>query len=451
MEMMQFKDELFDRGRALGFTDMEIYYQAERDTTVRVFKGEIDAYNIAEQAGLSFRGVINGKMGYSFTEKIDEDSMDLLLQEARDNAEILELGESEEIFAGSERYVELHDQAQALRNLTPDVLIETAKRMETVALAFDPRVELVNTCMTINNETELTIMNTKGLNCRTKNNIAIGYLSVVGKENGDVSSASRSEFVLREIGDLNAEELAKNAAQEAVGKLGAQTIESGSYPVILRRETAATLLKAFVSVFSGETARKGLTLLQDRVGEQVAGANVTIVDDPHLADAPGSTPFDSEGMATHRHEVVRNGQLVTFLHNLKTAKHFGVESTGNAFKSSYRSSVSVQPNNLYVEPGDLSLDELIAGTDRGLLLVELQGVHAGTNAVSGDFSLACIGYLIENGKIARPVNQITVSGNFLQVLNDVEAIGNDLHFNGYGRGACGAPSLKIKSLAIAGK
>ncbi|KEO84430.1 TldD/PmbA family protein [Tumebacillus flagellatus] len=451
MEMVQFKELLFEKGREVGFTDMEIYYQAERETTVRVFRGEIDAYNIAEKAGLSFRGVIGGKMGYSYTEKIDADSVDLLLQEARENAAILEQSESEEIFAGSERYVELRDQSQQLRELTPDVLIDTAKAMEAAALAHDPRVEMVNSCMTVNSETELTIMNTKGLNCHTKDNLVIGYISALAKEDGVVSSAAKGEYSLRNIEEVNAAELAQTAASEAVGKLGAQTIESGQYPVILRNETASTLLKAFVSVFSGESASKGLTLLQDRVGQKVAGENVTIIDDPHRTDAPGSTPFDSEGMATARHDVVRNGELVTFLHNLKTAKHFGVESTGNAYKASYRGSVSVQPNNLVLEPGDRSLDELIAGTERGLMLVELQGVHAGTNAVSGDFSLACIGHLIENGKIVRPVNQITVSGNILELLNNVEAIGNDLKFDGYGRGAVGAPSIKIKSLAIAGK
>jgi PmbA protein len=451
MEMNQFKDLLFKRGEAVGFSDMEIYFQAERDTTVRVFKGEIDAYNISERAGLSFRGVFDGKMGYSFTEKIEEDSIDLLLQHARENAEILELAESEEIFAGSERYVELRDEAEGLRQTKPEALIEQAKLMEAAALAADPRIDLVNICMVINNESELTIMNTKGLNCHTKGNIAIGYISAVAKENGDVTSAVKYSSSLKDLSEVGAERLAKEAAGEAVGKLGAQTIESGQYPIILRHDVAASLLKAFASVFSGEAARKGLTLLQNRVGEQVAGANVTLVDDPHREGAPGSTPFDSEGMATQRHDVIRNGQLVTFLHNLKTAKHFGVESTGNAHKSSYRASVSVQPNNLYIEPGDQSLDELIAGVEHGLLLVELAGIHAGTNEVSGDFSLFCIGHEIQNGKVVRPVNQITVSGNFLQLLNGVEAIGNDLHFNGFGRGACGSPSLKIKSLAIAGK
>ncbi|PWK14373.1 TldD/PmbA family protein [Tumebacillus permanentifrigoris] len=451
MEMIQFKDLLFKRGAAVGFSDMEIYFQADRDTTVKVFKGEIDAYNISEKAGLSFRGVYDGRMGNSFTEKIDEDAIDLLLKQARENAEILVQGESEEIFAGSEHYVAMRDEAEGLRRATPDLLIETAKQLESVALATDPRIDLVNYCMVINSESELTIMNTKGLNCHTKSNIAIAYISAVAKEDGDVTSSVKSAFALKDLGEIEAEELAKGTAGEAVGKLGAQTIESGLYPVILRHDTAASLLKAFVTVFSGESARKGLTLLQNRVGEQVTGVNVTLVDDPHRIDAPGSTPFDSEGMATKRHDVIRDGQLVTFLHNLKTAKHFGVESTGNAHKSSYRGTVSVQPNNLYIEQGDQSLEALIAGTERGLLLVELQGIHAGTNAVSGDFSLFCIGHLIENGQVVRPVNQITVSGNFLELLNNVEAVGDDLYFNGFGRGACGSPSLKIKSLAIAGK
>ncbi|MGB8957205.1 MAG: metallopeptidase TldD-related protein, partial [Tumebacillaceae bacterium] len=247
------------------------------------------------------------------------------------------------------------------------------------------------------------------------------------------------------------EELARSAAEQALAKLGGQSIESKDYPVILRNNVAADLLRTYSSIFSGEEAAKGLSLLQGRIGQQVTGANITIVDDPFYENGPGSAPFDAEGVATAAHEVIKRGELLTFLHNRKSAAKAGVESTGNAVKSSYRAAVTIAPTNLYIEPGDASLAELIAGTERGILIVELQGMHAGTNTVSGDFSLFCIGHLIENGKVTRPVNQITVSGNFLKLLGDVEALGNDLRFSGFDRDASGSPSLKVKSLAIAGK
>lgn len=451
MDVREFQVKLFEKGKEAGFSDMELYYQSDRETTVRVFKGEIDSYLIAEKGGVAFRGEIAGKMGNSFTEKVDEESIDLLLAQARENAEIIETENKEDLFAGSPSYAELNLYSDALKATSPDQLIEAAKLLEQTAADADPRVDLVNMCTVVNHESELTIVNTKGLNCQTTSNLAVAMVSVVAKEADAISSAYEYGFSKRDIADLEVIEVAKQAAHESVSRLGGQSIESGDYPVIFEKGAAAALLQAFASIFSGESAAKGLSLLQGKVGESVVGANITIVDDPHLEGAPGSVPFDSEGMATARHEVIRDGQLLTFLHNRKSAKLAGVESTGNAVKSNYRSPVTVQPNNLFIVPGSASFDELIAGTERGLLIVDLQGIHAGTNAISGDFSLSCLGYLIEEGKVVRPVNQITVSGNFIQMLNAVDALGNDLHFKGFGRGACGSPALKIKSLSIAGK
>ncbi|MGZ4122364.1 MAG: TldD/PmbA family protein [Tumebacillaceae bacterium] len=451
MDVREFQTKLFAKGYEAGYTDMEVYYQADRATTVRVFKGNIDAYNIAEKGGLAFRGVIDGKMGYSYTEKLDEDSIELLLAEARENAVLIEAQDQDELFGGSERYQEVNTYSESLAATTAEQLIEAALKLERTAYEVDSRIDLVNYCTVTNAQSELTIINTKGLDVQSRETIAAAMLGPVAKENGDIASAGDSGYTLDEFSHLDVTHLAQTAAEEALSKLNAQTIESDNYPVILRNDAAADLLGCYTSIFSAEDVEKGLSRLQGKLGEQVAGSNISIVDDPFLPSAPGRTAFDSEGSATSRHELIKDGKLMTFLHNRKSAKKAGVESTGNAYKGSYRGTGTIKPNNLFIEPGEASLDELTAGIERGLLIVELQGLHSGHNAVSGDFSLASIGYLIENGKIVRPVNQITVSGNFFELLNSVEAIGNDLRFSGFGRGACGSPSLKIKALTVSGK
>ncbi|HEU4965298.1 MAG TPA: TldD/PmbA family protein [Bacilli bacterium] len=451
MELKAFQQQLFTRGKALGFTDMEVYYQAARDTVVRAFQGEVDSYTITEKAGLSFRGVWQGKMGTAFTEQIEEQAIDDLLRQAKENAEILENVDPEELFAGSPSYREVNQHSERLLHLSSEQLIETAIRLERVALQADPRIDLVNYCQVARSEGETFISNTKGLDCHHKSARLLGYVSAVAKEAEQVSSGMEFGMTFVDLDALNAEEVARQAASEALAKLNGDTIESDDYPVILRNHAAASLLKAFTSIFSGEAAEKGLSLLQDRIGEQVVGANITILDDPLLPEGPGSMPFDAEGVATAQRSLIQDGQLLTFLHNNKTAKKAGVATTGNAVKASYRAAATIAPHNLIIAPGEQSLDELIAGTERGLLLVEFQGIHAGTNSVSGDFSLSCLGYLIEQGKVVRPVNQITASGNILDLLKQVDALGDDLRFNGFGSGACGSPSLKVKSLSISGK
>ncbi|ASS75110.1 hypothetical protein CIG75_09055 [Tumebacillus algifaecis] len=451
MELSQLKQYVFEKGREYGFSEMEIYYQADRASTVRIFKGDIDSFNTIERAGLSFRGEYQGKMGSAFTEKLDEESIDQLLLAARENAEVTQSDEIAELYEGSAHYQEVAKFSEELFNTDASTLIQTALEMEKAGLAADPRIELLNTCVLVNSNNEIMIVNTKGLDCRSASTTAVCQVSALAKADGAVATAYDSDFSSSSLADLNVKIFGDRVGRDSAEKLGGQTVDSDDYEVIFRNNAIATLLQTYSPIFSGSNAEKGLSVLQGRLGEAVAGSNITMVDDAHLPGAPGNTPFDSEGVATGRTNVIDNGKLVSFLHNLKSAKKAGVASTGNAFKAGYRGDLTTLPNNLYIEPGNQSLDDLIAGTKRGIMIIELQGLHSGTDLISGEFSLSALGHYIEDGKIVRPVNLITVSGNILQLLQNVEALGNDLRFQGVGRGACGAPSLKIKSLSISGK
>ena len=145
------------------------------------------------------------------------------------------------------------------------------------------------------------------------------------------------------------------------------------------------------------------------------------------------------------------GKLTSLLHNLKTAKKAGVASTSNASRAGAASPVGVSPSQLYIVPGDKSFDELVASLGDGLIIRDISGLHAGVSAVSGDFSLIAKGALVENGKIVRAVEQITVSGSFLDMLSHVVAVGSDLKFALPSGGVCGAPSILFEGLMVAGK
>jgi len=164
-----------------------------------------------------------------------------------------------------------------------------------------------------------------------------------------------------------------------------------------------------------------------------------------------SSPFDSEGVATYSKNVIDGGTLTTLLHNLKTAEKDGVKSTGNASKSSFKSPVGISPSNFYLKPGDKDIDQLLASVGEGLFVTEVQGLHSGANPVSGDFSLSAKGYRISGGKKAEPVEQVTIAGNFYEMLNDIEQVGNDLKFGLPGSSSIGSPSILVKQLAVAGE
>ena len=446
MDIRSFTDRLFAKGREHDFQDMEVYVASRNQFRVGLFKTEIDNYTLAESRGLSFRGIINGGMGYSFTENFDNDSIDILIRDAAENARIIDSGDEEEIFAGSAQYVELDSHSVELDKVSAAEKIAWSRELEQAVYAVDSRVFTAQISMG-NGSGETVIMNTKGLNLSHKGNFAQGFVSVVVKDGEDTKSAYG--FVAdRDFSKFNAKKLAKEAVEEAVSLFGAEPVESGTYPVVLRNDVAATFLATFASSFSAEAAQKGMSLLKGRVGEMIMSPSITITDDPHMSERPGSTPFDAEGVATKTKNVVDGGSLTTLLHNLKTAKKDGVLPTGNAYKGAYNAPVGVAPSNLYINIGDKSYDELVQEMGSGLVIISLQGTHSGANPVSGDFSLSAYGYVVESGKVVRPVNQITIAGNFFAMLSDVKAVGNDVDF---GTGTIGSPSLLIGSVAVAGK
>ncbi|NLY54646.1 MAG: TldD/PmbA family protein [Firmicutes bacterium] len=446
MKLELFAEKLFAAGKESGFTDMEVFFSGGSSFRAGVFKGEIDNYTLAESSGLSFRGIYNGKMGYAFTEKLDEESIDMLINDAQQNAIINDSEDVEEIFAGSAEYAEVDAYSQELANATTEQKLALVHAIEKAAYALDDRIATVQAFFG-GGASERRIINNKGLNLAFQGNTAMLGVSVIARQGQETKTAYGRE-VARDLAEFDVDKIAKEAVDEAVSLFGADTIVSKDYPIILRNDVAAQLLAVFAPAFSAENVQKGLSLLRGKIGEQIYDAKITIVDDPHMPGKPGSCPFDAEGVATYKKNVVEDGVLKTYLHNLKTARQDGVESTGNASKRSYKSSIGISPSNFYIQPGEVNYDEMIKGTKEGLIIISLQGTHSGANPVSGDFSLAAYGYLVQDGAIVGPVHQITVAGNYYQMMREVLQIGNDLYFGG---GSYGAPSLKIARLAVAGK
>lgn len=447
MDITEFQQGLFLKGAKMGFSDMEIYYSQSKSTSVNVQARAIKNYVISEEGGLSFRGIYNGNIGYSFTETFTPASLDFLLKEAKENANILEAAETEELFAGAKYYTALQPISEKVQGIEEDELISAAFALEDAALDAHPLIKQVIQCKTVKAEGETLIVNSKGLNCRS----AYAYISagvyLMAKEGAETTTGGEFDFTVQDFSEMKLSDIARKAANKAVEQLGAASVPSGNYPVILYYEAAATLLGYFVSTLSGETVAKGFSRLEGKIGEKVAANSITLVEDPLMPGTLGTAAFDAEGYPTRKISLIDKGILKTFMHNLKTAKKAGVLSTGNAVKNSYAGTVTVGPHNVYVEPGQHSLDEMIGSMSEGILLTELQGMHAGINTVSGEFSLAARGFLIENGKLGRPVKEITAAGNLYELLGQVEDIASDLTC----KSSVSSPSLKIKSLTISGE
>ncbi|MDF2616994.1 MAG: TldD/PmbA family protein [Sedimentibacter sp.] len=450
MDMKMLIDKIFAEGKKQGIQDMEVFYSAGSSLSLKVFQKELDGYSLSESEGLGLRGMYNGKMGYSYTEKVDETSIDLLVKNVKGNATIIDSDDEEYIFEGSKEYKKVDTFNPKLDEIEEAEKIKFVKQLEEEAFKIDDRIQSVETCVYGDGYGETIMSNTKGLYLHDKSNIAYTYVVVVAKENEDIKTGMAYRTG-NDFSKFNPKDIAEEAVKEALSLLGAKSVKSGDYPVVIRNSAAADLLEAFEGIFSAENVQKNLSLLKGKLNEQIGSEKFTLVDDPFMEGGLASRSFDGEGVASKYKKVVDKGVLKTYFHNLKTSKKDGVETTGNASKGSYKSSVGIAPSNFYVEKGEKTLEEMISDMEKGILITELQGLHSGLNSVSGDFSLAALGYEIKDGKISKPVEQITVAGNYFELLKNIEETGSDLKFGLPGEAYIGSPSLKIRKLAIAGE
>ena len=448
MELTTFRDQLFSEGETYGFTDMELYYEKTDSLRCQVFEGEVDGYESATVSGVSLRGLYKGKMGYAYTEKLEEDSIPYLLDNAKENAVLME-SDPEALFSGSDHYEKLDLYTDALDDVQPEAIISFLKRVEEKANAFDPRVRHTEMTIMERKTFEKGLYNNRGLALSERNNFLLTLVSVSVEDSGELKSGMQFK-ISKDFAEMDADRLAKEAVEKALYALGGKVYPNKNYPVVFENNAAATFLATFASSFSAEAVQKEQSRLKGRLNDQIASDIVTLIDNPFLPEGIASRTFDAEGVPTSKCKVVDHGRLTTFFHNQQTAKKDGVSSTGHGGRHSYKGALQVSPSNFFVDPGKESFEALYSSMDEGIIITDLAGMHSGADPISGDFSLAADGFYVKDGKIVGPTNLMTVAGNFFDVLKDVIHVGNDLTFspmsmNGY----IGSPSLKIKQLSIA--
>ena len=454
MTIDQFIQALLDEALKEGISAAEIYLSSGERFRAMCVHGQIANYTVNATRGLSLRGLYQGKMGYAATEAFDEDAVFQLVQAVKESAELTEDEDIQEIYPGDQEYPKVENYQPALDEIPESRKLDLIQEIEKKALAMDHRITALNYNMISTSSGETRIVNRiistgkgNGLDLRYKDNTAVCYVSATAKE-GDRISTGSSFKVTRNFEDFDAEALARDAVEEALFMLKAAPIPSGTYRAVIDAKCMPDLLGVFAGVFSAESAQKGMSLLAGKEGEMIASEIVTLMDDPLLPGGLASQPFDDEGVATKTKAVIENGKLTTLLHNLKTARKAGVKTTGNASKAGYAGAVNVSPSNFYLAPGKKTKEELISDLGDGLVITEVSGLHAGANPISGDFSLIAQGYTVKDGKKDQPVEQITVAGNFYQLLKNIRAVGSDLTFPG---SAIGSPSVDVGEIAVAGK
>jgi PmbA protein len=430
-----------DLGLSKGITDLEIYAVHNRSLKLSVYQNKLDQHVQSAVESVTIRGIYQNKLSTVRFENLSDENVSKMLDQLIENAKALTVVEPAIIYEGSKEYPEVLDELFDFKTVPVIEKINLLKTLEKEILSC-PEVSQVQTTMYQEVEAKTTIVNSKGLNLTRHQSYAYAYaIGVFKRGEADIQTAYDVKMA-KKFSDFNPKDMAKTTIDMGVSKLGGKSIPTGSYPVIFSNEMFSDMLGVFSSIFSGEQAFRNMTPLKTKVNEKIFDVKINLVNDPMHKDAFFKPTFDDEGVASKKRYVIKEGVFTGFNHNLKTAKIFNTEPTGNSFSS------SIQMANFVLEPGKRSFEDIIKGISNGVLITDLIGLHAGVKTVSGEFSLQAAGQKIENGKIAYPVKMIVLSGNFFDMMNHVVEIGSDLKFSLSG---VASPSVHIESLMVGGE
>jgi PmbA protein len=240
------------------------------------------------------------------------------------------------------------------------------------------------------------------------------------------------------------ESVGRKAAERTLRRLGARKVATQKVPVVFDPMVSRSLIDHIFDAVNGDSVYRHASYLAGKLGEKVAGENITIVDDGTMRGGFGSSPFDGEGVPTRRTVVVDRGVLNSYLLNTYTARKLKLHTTGNAARG-LTGNPGIGSGNFFLQPGQSTPREIIADIKSGLYVTEFLGF--GVNLVTGDFSRGASGLWIENGELTFPVEEITVAGNLKDMFRNVSVIGNDLEF----RSSIAAPTLRVDGMTIAGE
>jgi len=239
------------------------------------------------------------------------------------------------------------------------------------------------------------------------------------------------------------EELGKNAGNQAVRRLNPQKVNSAQVPVVLDPRVSFWMVAHLSSAVNGSSIARGTSFLKDKMGEQIFPSEIQIIDDPLRPRGVKSRSFDGEGVATKKRHIIEDGVLKSWVMDLRSARQLGLETTGHASRG-ISSPPSPSSSNLYMAPGSITPDQLIADVDGGLYITEFMGM--GVNGLTGDYSRGASGFWIDKGELAYPVSEVTVAGNLNNMFNAI-TVADDLKF----RYSNNAPTMRIDGLTLAGK
>lgn len=406
------------------------------------FQTKIDKLKVSGSKIVGVRVIKDQRSGISYSEALDEASLELMVKNAVDNSHYSDVNEFETISKG-EASRDIKDFSRS-DSTSMQEKIKLAIDLEKEVFAKDPKVAAVPYTGFGEQRGSKSFLNSKGTSFKEITSYFSCYTSALIKEGGESSSHHHSAYALN-FSELNWKNCVEESYKHAKEWMSAEKVKSGKYDIIFEVSALASLFDCFQGIFSGKRASDNNNPFLEKLGTKIASDKLTIIDSPRYKDSFFPSFFDDEGQMQEDLFLVENGKFLELLHNSSTAQKLGMKNNFRAARGA-KSGLGVSSSTMIIKENSLNDTSLFDG--QYLELHSLQGLHSGANFYSGEFSFAASGYLCEKGERIMPVKGITVAGNFYKMLDSIKTIGNKLDST-TNKGFF-APDIRFEGLYVAG-
>jgi PmbA protein len=410
--------KLIDIALKEGATEAEIFYSKGRVVTVETLRGNVGFAEESVSDGIGVRVIARNAVGYSS------------VNDPRKYEEAVRAAVKCAKARGPDPFLKGLPKPKQYKSVTGvyderiadmglDACIDTAAAM--VAGARKDRGISVTFGKFSSQASEAVILNSNGVDAHEEETAAYGYVDVILKKDGQVSTAY--DYDVSRALDVDFHNIGARAADLAKSSLNAVSVESKTCDVLLGPQAFSDVMEGtLLFAINSENVQKGRSILADKIGKKISVGGLTMVDDGLMPGGLGTSSFDDEGVPTQRTVIVGDGALETFIYDCYTAGKAGRESTGNAVRGTYQLSPKVGPHNVRFE---YPRCDVVGETEDGVYVNSIIGAHT-ANPITGDFSVECRNsFVVKGGQKTKPIKSLMMSGNAFEFLNKINGMGRD--------------------------
>jgi PmbA protein len=447
-DLKEVATDIVTRAMKGGATAAECVVREGDEFSTLVRLGQVETLKESGSRAIGVRVFFGQRAASTYSSDFSRAGLDRMLSSALELAKIT----SEDPFGGIPPAEQLGQIAGDLDLYHEDVYslpgpdrIDYARRTEKAALDFDARIKNSEGGSFDAATGHKVLANSHGfVGEYSRSYCSVAAVPIAQTEDGGMQRDYWFS-VARMLKKLDApEKVGRIAAERTIRRLGARRVKTARVPVVFDPMVSTSILEHIFEGINGDSVYRGASFLAGKLGEKIAGDNVTVIDDGTIPGGFGTSPFDGEGIPTRRTVVIENGVLKSYLLNTYTAKKLGLQTTANASRG-LAGTPGIGPGNYFLQPGQKSAKELIANIKEGLYVTEFLG--QGVNLVTGDYSRGASGLWISNGELGYPVEEITVAGNLKDLFFNISEIASDLEF----RGSVAAPTIRVDGLTVGGE